>query len=167
GTGLVARVNGRLEALDDGSPDHGVEFTGIDIEGTTVAAAREYDAGYDALATQMVVTGIGRRAKIIEQRHNAISFRAMRFPRLSGGRWYCAEVCAGDPASCSREVRGYTVSSGALARAHSPSLYLSGFAQDGSTGYYVRAPGNSGWAEPFVKTCPRSCAVESFRPRYR
>ena len=155
GSALYARVNGRVHRLDDGPRGRDVTFTGIDLAGTRVAVARE--AG---TTTQMVLTGIGRRATVVESRRNGISTRAMRFPALSGGRLYYAETCAGDPASCSRRFVRYTPSTRARAFATSPSMYLTGFAQDGADAFYVRAPTDAWGADRLPVTVART------QPRY-
>jgi hypothetical protein len=76
---------------------------------------------------------------VIEARGNGISTLAMRFPSFSRGRLHHAETCAGDPGGCPQTLRRY--SAGDLSVARSPSLYLTGFAQDGADAYFVRTPG--------------------------
>src|SRR3954453_263478 len=55
---LYARVGGRARRLDGGPRARGVSYTGVDLEGSNVAVAREFPGSSDAGTTQMVLTGI-------------------------------------------------------------------------------------------------------------
>jgi len=171
---LYARVGGRTVRLNDGGRSFcrvngrceagtSVSYSGVDIEGTRVAVAREVGGIGEAGGTQMVLTGIGRRPKVVEARENGISYLAMRFPSLRSGSLYYAETCAGDPGGCSQTFRRYS-SSGVESVASSPSSYLTGFAQDGANAYFVRAPEDH-WDKDFRRVCP--CRLDVTVPRYR
>lgn len=181
---LYARVSGVTRRLGEGGrrfcrtggreceTGAGIAYTGVDVAGTRVAVAREITGIYDAPATQMVLTGIGHRPVVVEARANGVSFRAMRFPALDAGRLYYAETCAGDPASCLQQFRRYTIATGRLASARSPSLYLTGFAQSGRDAYFVRAQAD--WGETFEGVCQgfepgsaTTCTLGQEQPRYR
>jgi hypothetical protein len=94
---LYARASGRTPRLDDGGRmfcgtgnrqcerASAVRYTGLDFAGSRVAVARELDGLGEFPATQMLLTGPGRRPVVVEARVNWLSFRAMRFPTLDAG----------------------------------------------------------------------------------
>src|SRR4051794_32675483 len=161
---LYAGASGRTRRLDDGGGRFcrtgnrqcerasALRYTGLDVAGSRVAVARELDGIGEFPATQMLLTGPGRRPVVVEARANGLSFRAMRFPTLAAGRLYYAEACAGAPASCLRLFRRYSIATGTLASARSPSLYLTGFSQSGPHAYYVQAAADYG-AAGFQDAC--------------
>ena len=172
--GLYARVGGRVRKLNDGGRNFcfpngrcrrgtSVSYSGVDIEGDRVAVAREVGGLSDAGNTQMVLTGIGRSPTVVEARGNGISYRAMRFPALRGGLALPRRDVRGRPASCSQTLRRYTIATRSPASARSPSMYLTGFAQDGSNAYFVRTPEDH-WDEDYRRVCP--CRLEVTQPRY-
>jgi hypothetical protein len=181
---LYALASGRARRLDDGGRlfcrthnrecerGSAVRYTGVDLAGSRVAVARELEGIGEFPATQMVLTGRGRRPVVVEARANGLSFRAMRFPTLDAGRLYYAEACAGDPASCLRLFRRYSIATGTLASAPSPSLYLVGFSQSGPDAHYVQAAADYG-ANSFENACQgeppdttTACTLSHTRPRY-
>jgi hypothetical protein len=181
---LYALASGRTRSLDDGGRMFcrtgnrqcqragAVRYTGVDFAGSRVAVARELDGLGEFPATQMVLTGPGRRPLVVEARVNGLSFRAMRFPTLGAGRLYYAEACAGSPASCLQLFRRYSIATGTLASAPSPSLYLTGFSQSGPDAHYVQAAADYG-AEGFENACQgdppdstTACTLGHTRPRY-
>jgi hypothetical protein len=181
---LYALASGRTRRIDDGGRMFcrarnrecvratAVRYTGVDFAGGRVAVARELDGIGDFPAAQMVLTGPGRRPVVVEARANGVSFRAMRFPALDAGRLYYAEACAGDPASCLRLFRRYSIATGTLASAPSPSLYLVGFSQSGPDAYYVEAAADYG-ADRFENAChgdppdtTTACTLSHARPHY-
>ena len=181
---LYARASGRTRRLDDGGRrfcrarnracERGtaVRYTGVDVAGSRAAVARELDGIGEFPATQMVLTGPRRRPVVVEARVNGLSFRAMRFPAFDAGRLYYAEACAGDPASCLRLFRRYSIATGTLASAPSPSLYLVGFSQSGPDAYSVQAAADYG-ANRFENACQgeppdttTACTLSHTRPHY-
>ncbi|RKQ86388.1 hypothetical protein C8N24_4399 [Solirubrobacter pauli] len=145
--GLFARVDGRTRRVEDGG-GRAVERSGVDVYGTHVAVARELD-----LRTELVLTGVGARPRVLDARDNGISTRFMRFPGFSAGRLRWADTCAGDPAGCRRRLHRYRLRDRTRASTRSPSAYLTGYAVDGARTYLVRAREDA-WGDALTDGCP-------------